>query len=202
MRIGFILLFFIQSWMSVAQDESIKVSQDGIQYFDGSTTTTAPTSNVTLSAKLIVGVYVDYSNGIVGDDILGAFDELSQVLQLDHHMFHDLNAAGVPQDSVHHRSFVFIKNSDSATRDLYSFFKDNTKIDNLVFRFFREDAGANVEFQRITLSNVKIKDIRQQASYDKTAMSFTSTEKIYLIYQTELIEDLENGTSVTIPYSH
>ena len=117
-------------------------------------------------------------------------------------MYRPLNAAGIPSETQHHRSFLLRKDVDRASPDLYTAFRENATINQVIIKYIRFDSsmGTNVEFFNITLDNVKIAEYNTDMDYDSQTTGFYPSETLRLVYQYITFTNLVSNESAVLPY--
>lgn len=187
---------------AIGQISTLTVKPYGIQFKDGSNQNTAiPSSNN--GSEYAWFVYVSYTNGIAGSVTEPGFEDNSKVLKVHHEVSQDLNSNGIPNGVKHHRAFLLTKEIDSASPDLYQVYDNNLTIDSLTIKYYRENqSGLLAEQFRITLFNVKIKEVFTHLGYDQSSASFQGEESLMLIYQSIEVRHYSPNGSHTLAYDY
>ena len=187
---------------SFAQNPSITVKDNGLEFYDKSMLNTSHTSQ-NIGAKPIAGLYLSYSNGIMGGETLIPYEGTSKIISLNQENYRKLDASGLPLNPAKNKTFFFRKSIDEASVDLLTKFKTNSILDSLVFSFSIYTSSGNMSsFYKITLQSVEITNYATEVSYNKDSNQFQTVESIQVAYGDIIFEHVIEGESVTIPYDY
>ncbi|MBK9256184.1 MAG: type VI secretion system tube protein Hcp [Saprospiraceae bacterium] len=201
----YVLMMFLSIFITseiIAQSESIRITQEGLQYNDGTEQVSASLSNHPGSSYNWF-VYIEYSNDIEGDVTSPAYEGHSFALRVHHELYRELNTNGSPQSDQHHRALVLKKDIDKASTNLYNAFNNNAVIDQIKIKFVRTiQDGTSPEKFRITLNNVKISEIKNDLSFDQETGFFKGVESLRLVYQSMAVQHFTPNNTVTLNYQY
>lgn len=197
-----IFLFVLYTNIAYSQSETLNIKPYGIQFKDGSSQNSAP-APLNSGSAIAWFVYVEYSNGIEGGVTIPTYENHSHVLKIHHEVFQELNQNGIPNGVKHHRALMLTKDIDQASPDIFQAYDNNLTLDSLTIKFTREvQNGTFPEKFRITLYNVKIKEINTHLAFSNATDYFQGEENIFLIYQSMEVRHFNPNESHTLIYQY